>query len=77
LIRGVTKEEMEEGPEETYIDFSENPKGEYKFKIRDLRNSKDDTSIADRVKPVTRDQLNVLRIFIDTISHQRFHRRFK
>jgi hypothetical protein len=60
---------MEAGPEDTYIDFSDNPKGEYKFKIRDIRNSNDGNGVSDRVKPVTRDKLNFLRIFIDTISH--------
>jgi hypothetical protein len=44
---------MLEGPEEMYIDFSENPKGEYKLFIRDK--IKNDPKVAKRVKPVSKD----------------------
>lgn len=66
---------MLEGPEEVYIDFEDNPKGKYKVNIRDK--AKTDEKLALRLKPVTTDHQNVLRIFIDTISYQRMYRRFK
>jgi hypothetical protein len=71
--RGVTKEEMEKGPEEVYLDFSEDPRGEYKYFVRDLTES--DPEVKERVKEETDDQLSYLHLFIDTISHGRFHRR--
>ena len=42
---------MEEGPEEVYIDFSQDPRGEYKYFVRDL--TKTDPEVKKRVKPVT------------------------
>jgi len=64
---------MEAGPEEVYLDFSDDPRGEYKYFVRDL--TKSDPEVKERVKPVTDDNLNYLHLFIDTISHGRFHRR--
>ena len=52
LVKGVSKQEMEEGPEEVFIDFSANPKGEYIVKIRDL--TKKDPVITERAEPVSR-----------------------
>jgi hypothetical protein len=73
--KGVTKKEMLEGPEEAFIDFSEDKRGEYKILVKNLL--KTDPEIAQRVKNVTRDKLNYLKLFIDTISVERMFRRFK
>jgi hypothetical protein len=66
---------MLKGPEEVYVDFSNNPAGEYKTFVRNLAET--DPKIAQRLKPVTKDNLNVLRLFVDTIALQRVFRRFK
>jgi hypothetical protein len=73
--KGVTEKEMLEGPEEAFIDFSEDKRGEFKILVKNLL--KTDPEVAKRVKNITRDKLNYLKIFLDTISVERVFRRMK
>jgi hypothetical protein len=72
--RGVSEEEMHAGPEEVYIDLNRGEQGEYIIKVRDLTKTKPE--VAERVKPVTEEFQNYIHLFIDTVSRNRFFRRY-
>lgn len=74
-LKEVSDEEMKKGEREVFIDFRKNDQGRLKIKVKNLleRNS----TVKARVKPVDKDHLNVLNIFIDTLSRNNFHRKYK
>jgi len=78
IIKGgvpVSEEEMENGDIEVFYDFRKgDDKGEVIIKVRDLTKKKE---YKDKFLPHDRDHLNILQIFVDTVSRQHFHRRFK
>ena len=74
-LKGVKPEELETGKEEVYVDFRNKTSGELVIKVRDL--IKGNTTMEDRVKPLDKDHLNILHIFIDTVSRNNFLRKYK
>lgn len=74
-MKEVTPEEMENGKNEAFIDFREKEEGELVIKLKDL--TKTDTKVKEEVKDLDDDNLNILRIFIDTVSRNNFHRKYK
>lgn len=91
--KSVTEEEMENGPREIFIDFRNNEKGgkrkhrrrmrgrgvqqegEVIIKLKDMK--KINEKVKERVKLTDKDHPNVLLIFLDTVSRQNFHRKYK
>lgn len=74
-IESISPREMENGEKEVFIDFRENPNGELLLKLKDL--TKRDEKVRSEVKKLDDKNLNILRIFIDTISRSNFHRKYK
>jgi hypothetical protein len=74
-LRGVTEHEIEDGEEEIFVDFRNRAEGEIIMKIRNL--VKRNETVRKRVKLVDKDHLNILRIFLDTVSRNEFYRKYK
>ena len=74
-IRGVTEQELKTGNEEVFIDFREKKTGEIVIKLRNLIEK--DAAVKNRVKDLDKDHLNILHIFIDTVSRNNFFRKYK
>lgn len=72
---GVTEEQMENGNEEVYVDFRTKSQGEVILKVRNLIDK--DEELKKRVKKLDKDHLNILHIFIDTVSRNNFYRKYK
>lgn len=82
-----SNEEIENGKREIFIDFNKQEKGKKKMrggvnqegkviiKLRDMK--KQSEEIKNRVKNQDREHPNVLLIFLDTVSRQQFHRKYK
>lgn len=68
-IVGVTEEEMKNGEQEVFVDFRKKKEGEILIKLKDLSHKR-------KLLPEDNDNLSILRIFVDTISINRFYRRF-
>jgi hypothetical protein len=73
-IRGVTEQELKTGNEEVFIDFREKKTGEIVIKLRNLIEK--DAAVKNRVKDLDKDHLNILHIFIDTVSRNNFFRKY-
>jgi hypothetical protein len=69
----ATKEEVENGDLEVFIDFR-GKKPKPIIKVRNLIEK--DEKIKQRVKKVDKDNLNVLHIFLDTVGRQQFFRKY-
>ena len=74
-FQSETGESMEKNDREIFIDFRTKPAGEFKIKIKNLKER--DEKVKERVKPWDDKHLNVLRIFIDTLSRANFHRKYR
>ena len=74
-IKEATPEQVQNGKEELFIDFRKSAEGELITKVRDL--TKSSKLIGLQVKPSDKEHPNILRIFIDTISRNNFHRKYK
>ena len=74
-FQSETGESMEKNDREIFIDFRTKPAGEFKIKIKNLKER--DEKVKERVKPWDDKHLNVLRIFIDTLSRGNFHRKYR
>lgn len=57
------------------MDFRNNKFGEVIFKVRNLVDRNE--TVRQRVKPLDSDHLNILSIFIDTVSRNNFYRMYK
>ena len=75
LMQSETPTSMEENDRELFIDFRTKPEGEFKIKIKNMKDRHPE--VKKRVKPVDDDNLNVLMIFIDTLSRSNFHRKYR
>ena len=71
-MESVTPLEMEKGPLEVFVDFRKRSTGELKVKLKKLDFSNRET----KVEKHDLEHPNILRIFCDTVSRQRFIRRF-
>ena len=74
-FRSETPESMLKNDREIFIDFRNNPEGELIFKIKNMKERSQE--VKRRVKPLDDDNLNVLMIFIDTLSRNNFHRKYR
>lgn len=74
-MRSETPETMAEGDREVFIDFREKEEGELKIKLKNLIEREE--KVKEEVKDLDDDNMNILRIFIDTISRNNFHRKYK
>lgn len=74
-IRMEYKEEIEEGDREVFLDFRKSFDGEIKIKVKNLIERNE--TVKSRVKKWDKDNLNILNIFIDTVSRNNFHRKYK
>jgi hypothetical protein len=72
---GVTIRQVEEGDEEVFVDFRSNKKGDLILKVRNLIDK--DPEIKKRVQKLDKDHLNILHIFVDTVSRNNFYRKYK
>lgn len=63
-------EEMESGNRESFIDFRDSEDGEFKIKLKDLRNF----GLNRQLLPHDKKHMNILNFFIDTVSRQRIYR---
>jgi hypothetical protein len=68
-----SQNEIDNGEKEVFIDFRNKPDGEVVIKLRDIRNSNPNHNLLTHDK----DHMNVLHLFVDTVSRQRFFRKFK
>lgn len=71
----VNETRMEEGDEEVFLDFRKDPEGEVVIKLKNLRDRKE--SVKKYVLKTDEKHMNVLNIFIDTVSRNNFHRKYK
>lgn len=71
-IARSTQEEIDSGDKEVFIDFRRVPEGEVILKLRDLRKKSPGLNLL----PHDKDHLNILHLFVDTVSRQRLFRRF-
>lgn len=74
-MKSVTEEEMENGDKEVFIDFRKNYNGEILIKVKNLLDRNE--TVRNRVKKSDKQHLNILNIFIDTLSRNNFHRKYK
>lgn len=74
-MKSENEKTMNEGDREVFIDFREKEEGELKIKLRNMVDR--DEKVKEEVKPLDDNNLNILRIFIDTISRNNFHRKYK
>lgn len=74
-LKGATQEDIDFGEEEIFVDFRNKSVGEVFFKVRNLAERNE--TIAKRVKPLDKDHLNILHIFVDTVSRDNFYRKYK
>lgn len=74
-IKGVKAEEIDSGKEEIYVDFRNKTSGELIIKVRNL--IKGNKQMEERVKLLDKDHLNILHIFVDTVSRNNFFRKYK
>lgn len=74
-IKAVDEEEFLKGDKEVFIDFRSKDEGELVLKVRDL--TKKNSKVKQEVKNLDNENLNILRIFIDTVSRNNFHRKYK
>lgn len=73
-LRALDESQLEKDDREIYYDFRKDKvEGETLVKLRDLTKTK---KYANSFKNHNNEYPNILNIFIDTISRQRFHRRF-
>ena len=75
-IHAVDEKEMQEGTEEIFLDFRKIQTGKLEIKVKDRR--KEHPAIASKFKDidVSKGNLNVLNLFVDTVSRGRFFRVF-
>lgn len=72
-LKQATPDDLESGHREFFIDFREKePKPV--IKVRNML--KNDPDLKNRVKKVDKDHLNILNIFIDTVSRNNWHRKY-
>ena len=62
---------LENGDRESYMDFRESPEGKYVIKLRDQKKNSD---FKRNLLPHDKDHMNILHIFMDTVSRQRVYR---
>ena len=74
-LKPISVEEIDSVPEEFMIDFSDvkKPRAIYKVKNIMLRNE----NRREEIQESDPEHLNVLRIFMDTVSRTQFHRKYK
>ena len=65
---------MENGPEEVFVDFRGNKYGQLKIKLKNMAQYR--PSKYKLLQKVSDKHMNVLNIFVDTISKERFYRKF-
>ena len=73
-MRDEPSNNLECGYRESYMDFRESPEGKYVIKLRDQRKNPD---FNRKLLPHDNDHMNILHIFIDTVSRQRVYRTMK
>ena len=74
-FQSETQESMLANDREVFIDFRTKPEGELVIKIKNMKEKSKE--VKERVKPWDKDNLNVLMLFIDTLSRSNFHRKYK
>ena len=62
---------VKNGDRESYMTFRESPEGKYVIKLRDQRENPD---FKRTLLPHDKDHMNILHIFMDTVSRQRVYR---
>ena len=73
----ANQQELDNGDREVFIDFRKKPEGEVILKLRDVRSKlQKDKPKAPQLLPHDKEHMNVLHLFVDTVSRARFFRRF-
>ena len=77
-IQKETYESMKTSPREIFVDMSKGnatQEAEVVFSLKDRK--KTDPKVKERVKPLDKDHYNILMLFVDTVSRQNSHRKYK
>jgi hypothetical protein len=75
LREEASEDDIEDGDREVFIDFRNDFMGKFITKVRNLKEK--DPKIKERVKPWDKDHLNFIVIFVDTVSRNNFHRKYR
>jgi hypothetical protein len=72
-LKEAKEEDIENGDREFFLDFRK-PEVDYHIRVRNI--IKKDPNLQKRVLKVDKDHLNIMEIFIDTVSRANWHRKY-